>query len=173
MLPIMKTLAIGAILTLAVISVSCSRNEPPADATPAHTATHESHGATHDSHEGHAGLAAPPTLPAGQLWATDESLRAAMLRIRAAVEKTAPAYESGELQAADAQGLAAAVEENVRYMIANCKLEPEPDAALHVLIGRMLSAATSLKSDPGSSAGFPELLSVLQDYQSTFDHPGW
>lgn len=156
----MKTLATATVLVFALTTINCSRHEP---------ASH----ATHGAHEGHAAAAEPPVLPAGELWATDEPLRAAMLGIHAAVAKLAPAYDSHELKAADAQGLAATVEENVASMIANCKLEPKPDAALHVLIARMMSAAGSLKRDPAASAGFPELLSVLQDYQATFDHPGW
>lgn len=114
-----------------------------------------------------------PVLPAGKRWATDESLRTGMLRIHTAVEKAAPAYESRELSAADANGLAATVEETVGFLIVNCKLEPEPDAVLHVLIGRMMKAAGALKRDPLSDAGVPELLAVLKEYGTTFDHPDW
>jgi hypothetical protein len=58
-------------------------------------------------------------------------------------------------------------------MVENCKLEPEPDAALHVLIGRLLSAAGAVREDPGSPDGVPQLVAVLHDYGATFDHPGW
>jgi hypothetical protein len=58
-------------------------------------------------------------------------------------------------------------------MIQNCKLEPEPDAALHVLIGRMLTASEAMKKDPASRAGWPELMAILHDYGAAFDHPGW
>jgi hypothetical protein len=111
--------------------------------------------------------------PEGRLWPTDEPLRTAMTRIRSAVEQAAPAYERSELQAADTEKLAATVEESVAYMVANCKLSPDADAALHVLIGRMTSAAAALRSDPRSGAGVPELFAVLHDYQSAFEHPGW
>jgi len=97
----------------------------------------------------------------------------AMLNIRAAVERGARAYEQKQLTPSDAQALATTVEENITYMITHCKLEPKPDAALHALIGRMLSAAAALKRDPSSDAGVPQLRAVLHDYQSTFDHPGW
>jgi len=59
-----------------------------------------------------------------------------------------PAYQSGALNANQAQSLSATVEQNVTYMIQNCKLEPQPDAALHVLIGRMLTAVEAMKKDP-------------------------
>jgi hypothetical protein len=96
-----------------------------------------------------------------------------MTRIRSAVEQDRPAYERGTLQAEAAGALAAAVEADVRYMVENCKLEPEPDAALHALIGRMLSAAGAVRGDPGSPDGVPQLVAVLHDYGATFDHPGW
>lgn len=96
-----------------------------------------------------------------------------MLKIRTGVEATMPAYQSGVLNANQAQSLSATVEQNVTYMIQNCKLEPESDAALHVLIGRMLTASETMKKDAGSPAGWPELMAVLHDYAAAFDHPGW
>lgn len=77
------------------------------------------------------------------------------------------------MRAADATALADQVENDVRYMIENCELEPEADAALHVLIGRMIEAANALRTDPAAEGGVPQLVSVLHDYQATFDHPDW
>jgi hypothetical protein len=58
-------------------------------------------------------------------------------------------------------------------MIANCRLEPQPDAALHVLIGRMLGAAEALRENPAAPGGMPELVAVVRAYGASFDHPGW
>ena len=129
-------------------------------------------GAAAEQH-GHTDHVAAPVPPAGQLWATDVPLRSAMTRIRSAVEQNRSAYERGVLQAESAAALAAAVEADVRYMVENCRLEPEPDAALHALIGRLLSAAGAVREDPGSPDGVPQLAAVLHDYGATFDHPGW
>jgi hypothetical protein len=96
-----------------------------------------------------------------------------MTRIRSSVERIQPAYEQGRLAADSAEALAAAVEADVRYMVENCRLEPEPDAALHALIGRLMSAAGAVRRDPGSPEGVPQLAAVLHDYGATFDHPGW
>jgi hypothetical protein len=160
----MKLLLACVSLALVVSSQGCSPNEAPSKSA---------HATGHESHDMHAGDAAAPMPPDGRLWPTDEPLRSAMTRIRAAVEQTAPAYERKELRAADAEKLAVTVEESVAYMVANCKLSPEADAALHVLIGRMMSAAAALRSDPASDAGVPQLLAVLHDYQAAFEHPGW
>jgi hypothetical protein len=96
-----------------------------------------------------------------------------MSRIRNAVERIRPAYAQGRLPADSAEALAAAVEADVRYMVENCRLEPEPDAALHALIGRLMSAAAAVRRDPGSPEGVPQLEAVLHDYGATFDHPSW
>lgn len=134
----------------------------------AHTAD-----AAHDMHDEHAAHVAIPQLEPGQRWPTDEPLREAMLRIRAAVETSAQESDKGRLPANAAHALANAVDENVKFMIANCKLAPEPDAALHVLIGRMLNAAAALHKNPDAADGVPQLRAVLHDYSMTFDHAGW
>jgi hypothetical protein len=130
---------------------------------------------TAQAHQGHAAHepAPAPVLAEGQRWATDAPLREAMLRIREGVASRMHAFHEGSLPAAEAQSLAAAVEADVQYMIANCRLEPQPDAALHALIGRMLGSAEALRADPADPGGMPELVSVVRDYGATFNHPGW
>lgn len=157
----------AAILTGALLAVvGCDRGQPPQSAD--HAAQSQ-----HDVHDEHAAHPAAPTLQPGQRWPTDEPLRTAMLKIRTATEKAATAYDNRQMTASGAAELAAAVDENVKYMIANCKLAPEPDAALHALIGRMLAAAAALQKEPASEAGVPQLFAVLRDYQTTFEHAGW
>jgi hypothetical protein len=164
----MKTLVLLALAGSLVLAVACGREEAGPELDSAGVASSESQAAhMHESD------ATAPVLAEGERWATDEPLRASMLKIRAGVEATMPAYQSGTLDANQAQSLGAMVEQNVTYMIQNCKLEPEPDAALHVLIGRMLTASAAMKKDPASPAGWPELRAVLHDYAAAFDHPGW
>src|SRR5690606_1871285 len=120
--------------------------------------------AVHDAHDAHDAVIAPPE---GTLWPTDESLRTAMSRIQAAAER---AVAARPLTREAAHALAGTVEENVAYMVENCKLPPEPDAALHVLIHRMLSAANLMKQDASSNAAVEQLVGTLHDYYRTFDH---
>ena len=144
-------------------------------AEPAATAEHHAHAAPGVAHgPAHGPVDAGAPMPAeGQRWATDAPLREAMLWIRDGVALNATAFHDGTLSAAAAQTLAAAVEGDVQFMIANCRLAPEPDAALHALIGRMLGAAEALRDDPLSTGGLPQLEAVLNDYGATFDHSGW
>lgn len=131
--------------------------------------THADVDAQADAHADHGPL---PVLADGQRWETDEPLRKAMGDIRDDVAKNLPAYHDAQLQPADADALATAVQGNIDYMIANCELAPEPDAVLHVMIGRMMGATAALREDPASADGMPQLVSVVNDYQASFDHVG-
>jgi len=166
-----------ALLAIGLLAGACAQRDEPAPAAAAPAAgagsgTHEQH-AHAASHDTHATPIAAPVPPEGARWPTDEPLRAAMLRIRDATDRVAPSYDAKEVQAADAAALAATVEQDIAYMVANCRLEPEPDAALHALIGRMMAAAAALRKDPLSAAGVPQLQAVMHEYSTTFDHPGW
>ena len=155
-------------LLLAFMLTGCGRTEAP-ESNPAHSDTHDL-GERHSSHEAHSTAVTPP---AGERWPTDEPLRAAMTRLQAAVNEALRAHERGTLDATHAQALAQSVEKEVAFMIENCKLPPQADAALHVLIGRMLSAVARLKETPADENALPELAHVLQQYSETFDHPNW
>jgi hypothetical protein len=164
--------AIAIALTVigAGLSTGCSRRETPDDPASAKASQapvdHAAHvpPAEHDL--------APSTT--GSPWPTDEPLRSAMSRIRAAVvEQTSTADAGGAPDAAAAHALAATIEKEVAYIVANCKLPPAADTALHALIGRMMSASAALTADPTSTAGVRQLEAVLRDYGATFDHPGW
>jgi hypothetical protein len=125
----------------------------------------------HDAHDTHAvvgGASLAP--PEGKLWPTDEALRLGMSRIQGAVEQAAAGPQP--LSRESAAKLAGVIEENVAYLIENCRLAPEPDAALHALIGRMMTAAHQLKDAPSSSEpALTQLAGVLRDYRGTFDPP--
>jgi hypothetical protein len=124
-------------------------------------------------HHAHAAHGVAPVPAEGRRWETDAPLREAMLRIREGVAAQTDAFHAGTLSTDAAQALAAAVETDIQFMFANCQLAPEPDAALHALIGRLLAATAALRTDPESADGLPQLVAVLQDYASTFDQPGW
>ena len=113
------------------------------------------------------------TLNNGQRWETDVPLRTGMERIRDAVERTSAAHASGRLTTTDAKALSATVQENVNYLIENCKLSPEADAVLHVLITEMLSSAAQLAQNPTGHEGLEQMAQALHNYSEYFDHPGW
>lgn len=126
----------------------------------------ESSSQEHQQDDAHA----MPPLDQGQPWATDAPLVQGMERIRDAVNGAAarPA-----LDADSAAALARTVREQVDFLIANCRLEPDADATLHVFIGQFLGAAAALERDPASAKGLPQLQETLREYPKYFAHPGW
>ncbi|MBW7896082.1 MAG: hypothetical protein H3C27_13280 [Opitutaceae bacterium] len=131
-------------------------------------------------HHGHAGAhdhgdhgAAALSLDDGQRWATDEPLRIGMQRIRNAVAGTLATAEPDGLSPAQARALADTVQENVTYLIQNCRLEPKADATLHVLINQLLTGVAAATENPASDDGMAKLAEALREYPQYFDHPGW
>jgi hypothetical protein len=141
---------------------ACAANEP------AEPPAEHAHGEPH----GHA----PSALAldaAGERWATDAPLREGMLRIRAAVAATLASHGDRHLDPAVGVQLAEAVDAAVVYLFANCRLPPQADANLHLLLARIMDAAAALRSDAQAEAGLVRLLEALEAYPHYFDHPGW
>jgi hypothetical protein len=109
-------------------------------------------GDTH-SHEP-AGGEAKLVLDHGKKWQTDAPLRQGMENIRSAVAK-----------GVQNDALAKTVETEVAGIVQNCKLEPEADAQLHIVIGELL-AATEAKD-------IARVKQTLNAYGEHFDHAGW
>ena len=129
------------------------------------------HDAAHD-HEGHGDTAAL-SLNNGEQWATDEALRHGMIEIRAAVDMVTPAFDAGQLSTHQGHQLSEAVQGSVNTMIEQCKLPPEADANLHVILASLLAGAGAVASSPQSAEGVPALKEALETYGHYFNHPGW
>lgn len=126
----------------------------------------------HEHHGAHGEAAAPQlVLNKGAKWQTDEALRTGMQRVRQAVERHAGhahsiAPDKGAKLAADVQG-------GVAYMVENCKLAPEADAVLHVLIADMLKGADLLANPHHANEGLALVHGALEKYPAYFQHDGW
>jgi hypothetical protein len=121
--------------------------------------------------------ATPPAATAtrpdhGQRWGSDAALRKGMEEIRAAVGALQH-YQHGHIGPEQAATLATRVEAQVAYLVANCTLEPQADAALHAIIAKLLQGAAALKTDPRNLDAIATLRQALQDYPRQFDDPGW
>lgn len=124
---------------------------------------HHLHGHGH-SHGAGAGL----QLNAGQKWQTDQPLREGMERIRGLVIAASPAGSASDMEA-----LANGIQQQVDYLIANCKLPPAADETLHVMIADLLDGAdlVTKKNDP--PGGIAIMRKALETYPKYFDHAGW
>ena len=106
-------------------------------------------------------------------WASDASLRQGMSELKKAFEPAYGAYRNGEFDAEQASGLADAIEEEINFMIANCRIPADADAELHKLLAAALGAAKSLRESEHLHEGLHQLHRVLQAYPDYFQHPDW
>ena len=123
-------------------------------------------------HEHHAPAAAASQEIPAQRYATDAPLRTGMAKIRTAVDALGH-YERGHMGAEQAVTFATTIQEQVAYLVANCKLEPQADAALHGIIAKLGAGAQALKTAPADLAAIPPMREALADYRRTFDDPGF
>lgn len=122
---------------------------------------------------------AHPTPPAttasatpAQRYVTDATLRQQMREIHGAVAM----LEQGPGDHASPQQttrLADQVTGNVNTIIVNCKLPPDADAALHLIIGPLLRDASAIKANPARRDAVAGMREALQQYARQFDDPGF
>ena len=126
----------------------------------------------------HAQAAAAPaalTLDHGRKWTTDAPLRQRMGEIRALLAPRLGAIHRGTLTAADYRALGVAVEQKVAAIVAECKLPPEADAMLHLVVADLVAGADTMQGKaPGTAAeGAHRVATAANAYGRHFDHPGW
>lgn len=126
----------------------------------------------HHGHEAPAKL----SLDHGKKWSTDEPLRQGMDGLRNAMARALPAVHAGQATPRQYRELAGAVRKQAAYIVANCRLAPEPDAMLHLVIAELLAGADAMEGKPqGASpnSGAVRVVQALDDYGKHFNHPGW
>lgn len=105
-----------------------------------------------------------------QRFATDAVLRENMRGIRKSVDALAH-YEQGHIGPQQVALLAGNIEGHVNDVIANCKLPPDADAALHAVIVPLMRNAAALKADPAKPGLIAAMRGALGEYRRRFDDP--
>ena len=129
---------------------------------------------THD--HGHQAGEAKLVLNQGKKWQTDEPLREGMSAIRGAVAKDVKAIHANKATPRQYQALATKVTAEVAGIVQNCKLEPEADAQLHIVIAELIAGAEAMEGkEQGVSrrAGAERVAKALNAYGEHFEHAGW
>lgn len=135
---------------------------PAYAADPAHE--HDAHGVT------------ALKLDNGQKWKTDAPLRQGMARVKAALLPHLDAIHENKLKVPQYRALAKQTNTQIAFIVANCKLAPEADAQLHLIIAELGTAAEAMAGDDKKQSrqeGATRLDHALETYGSFFDHPGW
>lgn len=127
------------------------------------------------SHSHDAGEPAQLTLNNGKKWVTDDNLRQSMSRIRDALAAELPAIHSGKATAEQYRALAQKTNDQIAFMVKNCKLEQKADAMLHLVLADIIAGADAMMAHDGSEArkGAEKIARALDDYGAYFAHPGW
>ncbi len=127
------------------------------------------------SHSHDAAESAQLTLNNGKKWATDDSLRQGISRIRDALTAELPSIHSGKATAEQYRALSQKMDDQIAFMVKNCKLEPKADAMLHLVLADIIAGADAMKTRSSSDAykGAVKIASALDNYGKYFDHPGW
>ena len=119
----------------------------------------------HDDHAAAAGNDYP--VPADHVpWTPDAPLVEGMSRVR-----TALGGLDGQPDAATVDARATDVDEAVKYMFANCKLEPAPDVALHAVLARLMAGSQALHANPADTAAAADMHAAVANYERMFDDP--
>lgn len=127
--------------------------------------------ADHAAHATHAVRSGAHATPA-QRWATDAPLRAGMREIRAATGILGHIH-AGHLSTRLRGVAVARIDAAIKNMIANCKLDPQADAALHGLLAKFRAGADAARAGRLSSADLTSMQQALARYPQLFNDPGW
>jgi hypothetical protein len=130
----------------------------------------QDHNHTHDH-----GKPVQIDLDNGKKWGTDDNLRLGMVRIRNALVAELPAIHSGKATAEQYRALSQKTNDQIAFMVKNCKLEPKADAALHLVLADIIAGTDAMMAQSGSEArkGAERIARALDNYGTYFDHPGW
>lgn len=142
-------------LALSLASLPALAQEGPHGHAPGHVAS------------GTADVEAP-----AQRWATDAPLREGMREI-AGIVGALGHYEMGHVETGQAVMLAGQVNDAIADIVANCRLEPDADAALHIVLAALAQGATRFQQEPGDHAPIAAMRQALADYARLFDDPGF
>lgn len=160
-----------AVASLVLLNGCSESSHPhPAQSHANHTPAVQPQAQGHDEHDHGHDATQTLTLNNGSKWETDEALRHAMGSILTLVEPHLHTPASAD----DFAHLAHGVHSNIEYMVQNCRLEPQADAALHTIIGAMFEGIALLQGEHGEAVrqeGVGRIAQALQNYGEYFDHP--
>jgi hypothetical protein len=131
-------------------------------------ATAHDHGGAAEAHQ--------LQLNAGKKWGTDAPLRKAMAAIHGSVTQILPAAHAGKATPADYDAFGNAINQQVAYMVENCKLPSEADAQLHIIVADLMAGAEAAQGKQGENkraAGVVQVAKASNAYGRYFDHSGW
>ena len=122
----------------------------------------------HHDHAAHTAATQTPT----QRWTTEAPLRAGMRDLREATELLNH-YQMGHLDDVQRDNAVAAIDAAIKNMIANCKLKPDADTALHGLLAKFIAGADAARAGKFTKVELVPMQEALARYPQLFDDAEW
>jgi hypothetical protein len=123
--------------------------------------------------EPHGHAAVELKLNNGNKWHTDDALRRGMAEIRNAIAGSLTPIHNNTFSPASYDALAARVQTQIDYVVANCKLSEEADQQLHLVLEQMLDGINEMKASGPRQQGAIKIVRALDAYGKHFNHAGW
>ncbi len=130
-------------------------------------------GAFAQEHHHHAMKEQVLELNHGVKWPIDESLHAGMSSIRQHLMLNLDAIHYNKFSTPEFLALAVAFDQQLQFIFENCKLPPQADAQLHVLLAKIMRGNEMIKSAEDKKRGAVMILQALQNYPLYFDDQNW
>lgn len=133
----------------------------------------EAHSEHHDHDEKSAHVL---KLDHGKKWKSDDSLRKGMSAIQTLMKKNLPDARHGIMKDVGYQTLSDAIDVQVALIFKNCKLDPQADQMLHLVLIQIIEGSSAMKADQPTLArktGALKVVQALKVYGQFFAHPGW
>lgn len=131
--------------------------------------------ASDPTHEHHVMKSINLKLNNGKKWSTDKPLRANMSAIHDHIKLNAPKIKNNNFTSDEYKKLGQEIDGNIQSIFKSCKLAPDADAQLHIIMAKMMSANSTLKGEAKYSKKHDAVHSILAAYKSYlkyFDHSG-
>ncbi|HUH87368.1 MAG TPA: hypothetical protein VL003_04870 [Pusillimonas sp.] len=112
----------------------------------------------------------------GRKWGIDAPLRHGMNALHSDITTALNKVHDGKMSEADYDKLAESVNTQFLYIVENCKLEPAPDAQLHIVLGNVMQGLEAVKGNvpqQNRADGVVKIAQTLNTYGQFFEHEGW
>ncbi|WP_196140909.1 hypothetical protein [Aliikangiella sp. G2MR2-5] len=127
----------------------------------------EEHKHQHESHT------AELALNQGKKWSIDESLHAGMSRIQNDLKESLDSIHYDRFTAPEYAQLAEKMESHLGFLFKNCKLKPDADAQLHILLSEVIQGTDLMKNSDNKKQGAILIFKALKKYPDYFADPEW
>jgi cytochrome c5 len=165
-----KDISAAVVLAIGGMLSGCAQDGP---ATPVMDAVPEARVAPYETlhHDAHHALSATqgadfPHPDRHVRWMPDAPLVEGMARVRTALRALDPPREGATVQAS-----ADEIDAAIRYMFENCRLDTEPDVALHAILARLMAGTRALRADPADANPVRDMHAAVENYERLFEDP--